>query len=93
VKLNKKIQLIKLFKFKHHKNLLIFQDKKKTYQNHLQNIMKFQIIYKKVNNRVWKITKNILKTDYTSMLTKKVFSLEKGVNNLKKVKSVWKRQE
>lgn len=72
---------------------MIFQDKKKTYQNHLQNIMKFQIIYKKVNNRVWKITKNILKTDYTSMLTKKVFSLEKGVNNLKKVKSVWKRQE
>jgi len=93
VKLNKKIQLIKLYKFKLHKNLLIFQDKKKTYQNHLQNIMKFQIIYKKVNNRVWKITKNILKTDYTSMLTKKVFSLEKGVNNLKKVKSVWKRQE
>lgn len=93
MKLNKKIQLIKLYKFKLHKNLLIFQDKKKTYQNHLQNIMKFQIIYKKVNNRVWKITKNILKTDYTSMLTKKVFSLEKGVNNLKKVKSVWKRQE
>ena len=50
--LNKKIQLIKLYKFKHHKSLLIFQDKKKTYQNHLQNIMKFQIIYKKVNKRV-----------------------------------------
>ncbi len=91
--LNKKIQLIKLYKFKHHKSLLIFQDKKKTYQNHLQNIMKFQIIYKKVNKRVWKMTQNILKTDYTSMFTKKVLSLEKRINNLNKVKLVWKWQE
>lgn len=91
--LNKKIQLIKLYKFKHHKSLLIFQDKKKTYQNHLQNIMKFQIIYKKVNKRVWKMTQNILKTDYTSMFMKKVLSQEKKINNLNKVKSVWKWQE
>ena len=91
--LNKKIQLIKLYKFKHHKSILIFQDKKKTYQNHLQNIMKFQIIYKKVNKRVWKMIQNILKTDYTSMFTKKVLSLEKRINNLNKVKSVWRWQE
>ena len=31
---------------------------------------------------------NILKTDYTSMFTKKVLSLEKRINNLNKVKSV-----
>jgi|LauGreDrversion4_2_1035121.scaffolds.fasta_scaffold2368168_1 hypothetical protein len=70
--LNKKIQLIKLYKFKLHRSLLNFQDKKKTYQNLLQNIMKLQIIYKKVNKKAWKMIQNILKTDYASMFTKKV---------------------